>query len=160
MHSGKQVFYRTMFITIFFSFLHFLSLFYGWQWRVCLVRWDTPNCHIWLDRQENRFFLMKKNRHSYFKISWALILGRNFLFHRTATGSANDQDLWQLDILHLIHFKLKNPMWRCALKLMTIVCPAVYLTICNAIKEDQINTGITSVTTDNVKHLLYHLSFL
>lgn len=43
---------------------------------------------------------------------------------------------------------------------MTTVCLAVYLTICNAIKEDQINTGITSATIDNVKHPLYHLSFL
>lgn len=32
--------------------------------------------------------------------------------------------------------------------------------ICNAIKEDQIYTGITSATTDNVKHPLYHLPFL
>lgn len=43
---------------------------------------------------------------------------------------------------------------------MTIVCQAVYLTMCNAIKKDQINTGITSATIDNVKHPLYHLSFL
>lgn len=32
--------------------------------------------------------------------------------------------------------------------------------IYNTIKEDQINIGITSATTDNVKHPMYHLSVL
>lgn len=35
---------------------------------------------------------------------------------------------------------------------MTFVFPGVYLTTCNAIEEDQINTGVTSAKTDNVKH--------
>lgn len=91
-HSDKQVFHRTMLITIFFSFLHFLPPFHGWQQRVCSARWDTPKLSYLTDRQKNRYFLMQKKWQSYFKISWALILGRNFLFHMIATGSAKNQD--------------------------------------------------------------------
>lgn len=43
---------------------------------------------------------------------------------------------------------------------MVIVQKARYLTVSYTIKEDQINTDITSVSTDNVNHPLYHLSFL
>lgn len=43
---------------------------------------------------------------------------------------------------------------------MVIVHQAGYLDVCYTIKEDQINTGITSASIDNVNHPLYHLSFL
>lgn len=43
---------------------------------------------------------------------------------------------------------------------MVIVHQAGYLTIYYTIKEDQINTDITSASTDNVNLPLHHLSFL
>lgn len=43
---------------------------------------------------------------------------------------------------------------------MVIVYQAGYLIGCETIKEDQINTGITSASIDKVNHPLYHLSFL
>lgn len=43
---------------------------------------------------------------------------------------------------------------------MVIVHQAGYLTVCYTIKEDQINTDITSASIDNVNHPLYRLSFL
>lgn len=117
------------FSTFLWFFSHFLSLplccvtfsrFQCWWVFLALVSsnwecawWDKslPNWHRWLNcswaGRETALTQHNQGTHSYYKISWAVILGTSFLLHEISTGFANDWENWQLAILHLIHLKLK-----------------------------------------------------
>lgn len=76
-----------------FSMLLFCLALVSSNWGCAWWDKSLQNWHRWLNSVTGlagKQLLPKQSTHSYYKISWAVLLGRNFLLHEISTVFAND----------------------------------------------------------------------